>query len=182
MAAAARRGRSTRQTRSGVIRSTFQAAWSSRSTLGLLLLTHIALGQTTKSIDLKLHGQLSKKSSVAVGLLELLSRSMSRRSRPYGRLCLSWRRAWVPISVPENRTQGAAISGVSRIIKLPVAYAFSVILRVAQGGAAYSPVLKCTIIVKNSIPPRFTFFLSARIWTLLRRCELFGHSRRICDM
>ena len=66
----------------------------------------------------------------------------------------------MPISVPENRTQGAAISGVSRIIKLPVAYAFSVILRVAQGGAAYSPVLKCTIIVKNSIPPRLTFFLS----------------------
>lgn len=53
----------------------------------------------------------------------------------------------MPISVPENRTQGAAISGVSRIIKLPVAYAFSVILRVAQGGATYSPVLKCAIIV-----------------------------------
>ena len=66
----------------------------------------------------------------------------------------------MPISVPENRTQGAAISGVSRIIKLPVAYAFSVILRVAQGGAAYSPVLKCTIIVKNSIPARLTFFPS----------------------
>ena len=66
----------------------------------------------------------------------------------------------MPISVPENKTQAAAIAGVSRIIKLPVAYEFSVILRVAQGGAAYSPVLKCTIIVKNSIPPRLTFFPS----------------------
>jgi len=66
----------------------------------------------------------------------------------------------VPISVPENKTQAAAIAGVSRKIKLIVSYAFSVILLVGSGGATYSPVLKCTIIVKNSIPPRLTFFPS----------------------
>ena len=85
---------------------------------------------------------------------------MSRRSRLYGRPCLCWGVPPVPISVPENKTQAAAIAGVSRKIKLIVSYAFSVILLVGSGGATYSPVLKCTIIVKNSIPPRLTFFPS----------------------
>ena len=77
----------------------------------------------------------------------------------------------MPISVPENKTQAAAIAGVSRKIKLIVSYAFSVILLVGSGGAAYSPVLKCTIIVKNSIPPRLTFFPSCSVfvaWHVLR--------------
>ena len=89
---------------------------------------------------------------------------MSRRSRLYGRPCLCWRVPPVPISVPENKTQAAAIAGVSRKIKLIVSYAFSVILLVGSGGATYSPVLKCTIIVKNSIPPRLTFFPSGCVW------------------
>jgi len=87
---------------------------------------------------------------------------MSRRSRLYGRPCLCWGGPPVPISVPENKTQAAAIAGVSRKIKLIVSYAFSVILLVGSGGATYSPVLKCTIIVKNSIPPRLAFFPSVR--------------------
>ena len=92
---------------------------------------------------------------------------MSRRSRLYGRPCLCWGVPPVPISVPENKTQAAAIAGVSRKIKLIVSYAFSVILLVGSGGATYSPVLKCTIIVKNSIPPRLTFFPSHTLTSAL---------------